>query len=321
MNFDIVEETQSRDVFSVANLIYNPEALENLQTLAEVLCSQTGMVPEHLRESKGDMMAVIMQAGRWGLDPLMVAQSTFCLNGIIGYEAKLMQAIVKANGGLWFSGEHYGAWEKIVGNTKTTKATKKGKYGDYEAEKTVAAWLPEDEMGVGYIITGHFPDGRTEELDVPLITCKPRHSTNWIYDPQQQIHYAAVKRFVRRFAPELAIGVRDYDDVMCSNKEKEINPPQKTTQKPKKKIKTKAIPFIKSDENDLSNPIIINESANDVDNGRYQKIHKRVMEITNEMEYKQAVMACKEAKDNLSIEQIETLRDLLKGKKLEFSDD
>ena len=309
MDFDIVEEKQSRDVFSVANLIYNPEALENLQLLAEVLCSQTGMVPEHLRESKGDMMAVIMQAGRWGLDPLMVAQSTFVINGTIGYEAKLMQAIVKANGGLWFSGEHYGEWNKIVGNTLTQKVTKKGKYGDFQAEKEVAAWLPEDENGLGYIITGHFPDGRTQELDVPLITCKPRHSTNWIYDPQQQIHYASVKRFVRRFAPELAIGVRDYDDVMSSNTEKEVNPPKKPLKKANKKDRKNVIPHIKHHDDETVEPIV-------VDNVEYQKIYERVMDITNEMDYESAIMACKEAKNDLSLEEIEELRDMLRSKKL-----
>ena len=317
MDFDIVEETQSRDVFSVANLVYNPEALENLQTLAEVLCSQTGMVPEHLRESKGDMMAVIMQAGRWGLDPLMVAQSTFCLNGVIGYEAKLMQAIVKANGGLWFSGEHYGAWEKIVGNTLTQKVTKKGKYGDYDVDKVLAAWLPEDEINLGYVITGHFPDGRIQELDVPLITCKPRHSTNWVYDPQQQIHYAAVKRFVRRYAPELAIGVRDYDDVMSSNKEKEINPPKKPPQKPEKKIKKSALKHIKVSPDEFVNSDSVDESAN----AKYEKIYKRVMDITNQMEYEEAVMACKEAKDDMTPEEIDALRGVLLEKRLFITDE
>lgn len=219
----ILNDHQGRDAFSVANLIYNPEAYAALERMAEMLCAQSGMVPEHLRENKGDMMAIIMQAGRWGLDPLMVAQCTFSVNGIIGYEAKLMQAIVKSTGGLWFTGEYYGPWEKIIGKTRTTQVTKKGKYGNYQVNQEVINWSSEDELGVGYIITGHFPDGRTEEMDIPLITCKPRHSTNWVYDTRQQIHYTGVKRFVRRFAPDLAIGVRDYDDAMSST-EKEINP-------------------------------------------------------------------------------------------------
>ena len=305
MDIELIKEDQTRDVFSVANLIFNPDAMQNLELLAEMLCSQSGMVPEHLREKKGDMMAVIMQAGRWGLDPLMVAQSTFCINGIIGYEAKLMQAIVKANGGLWFSGEYYGPWEKIVGNTLTTKATKKGKYGDYETHKEIASWLPEDEVGVGYIISGHFPDGRIEELDVPLITCKPRHSTNWIYDPHQQIHYAAVKRFVRRYAPELALGVKDYDDVMASNKEKEINPKPSPHVKKGKKIKYNNINLASDDEAQL----------------QYDEIYARVMAITTELEYEKAVLECKKAKDDLTLEEIEQLRDVLKCKKMEINDD
>ena len=171
-------------------------------------------------------MAIIMQSARWNLDVLMVAQSTFCVNGIIGYEAKLIQAIVKSNGNIRFTGEYYGDWSKIEGNTKTQFSTKKGKYGDYNTETELPNWTHKDELNVGYRIMGHFPDGTSEELDVPLVTCKPRHSTNWTLNPKQQIHYTGVKRWVRQFAPHLAAGVKDYDDVVATT-EKEINPKPK----------------------------------------------------------------------------------------------
>ena len=233
----IYDDEQARNAFSIANLLYNPEAFAALQSIADMFCSQSGVVPEHLQKNKGDMMAIIMQAGRWGLDPLMVAQCTFSVNGVIGYEAKLMQAIVKSNGNLWFNGEYYGPWEKIIGNTRLVKVTKKGKYGDYQVDQEIMNWTQADEKGVGYIIRGHFPCGRVEEMDIPLISCKPRHSTNWVYDPRQQIHYTGVKRFVRRFAPHLAVGVKDYDDVMAST-EKEINPTPKAETSKKSVLST-----------------------------------------------------------------------------------
>ena len=222
LNTHLLSNNDAQHALSIANLIYNPEAYQRLEYMAELLCSQSGMVPEHLREKKGDMMAIIMQATRWDLDPVMVAQSTFVINGTIGYEAKLIQSVAKSNGGISFTGEYYGNWENIVGNTRLTNVTKKGKFGNYQASVEVPNWTNSDEHGVGYVIKGHFPDDTIIELDVPLVTCKPRHSTNWTFNPKQQIHYTGVKRWVRQFTPHLAIGVKDYDDLYAAN-EKEVN--------------------------------------------------------------------------------------------------
>lgn len=229
-DIQLLSENDAQQALTIANLICNPAMYQRLEEMADMLCAQSGMVPEHLRDKKGDMMAIIMQSARWNLDVLMVAQCTFVVNGMIGYEAKLIQSIAKSSGGIVFTGTYYGDWNKIVGNTQFKTVTKKGKYGNYNVSVEMPNWQPSDEHDVGYMIKGHWPNGDEMTLDVPLVTCKPRHSTNWTFNPKQQIHYTGVKRWVRQFSPHLAIGVRDYDD-LAAIKEKEVNPrPQKKTQ-------------------------------------------------------------------------------------------
>ena len=232
-DMQLLSDNDAQQALTIANLIYNPEMYQRLEQMAELLCAKSGMVPEHLREKIGDMMAIIIQSSRWNLDPLMVAQCTFVLNGVIGYEAKLIQSIAKSNGGIVFTGEYYGDWDNIVGNTQFKTVTKQGKYGNYNTSIEIPNWQPIDEKDVGYVITGHWPNGDKMSLDIPLVTCKPRHSTNWTHNPKQQIHYTGVKRWVRQFVPHLAIGVKDYDDLSSFN-EKEVNsrPNAKTTSSP-----------------------------------------------------------------------------------------
>lgn len=228
-NDTMYSAVESRDAFTLANLVFKPEAMAQLQELARVLANDSGIVPEHFNKKPGDVLAIIMQAGRWGLEPITVLQSTFVLQGKIGYEAKIIQSVASANGGIVFESEYYGDWRKVCGKFKKIKKTKQGKHGSYQIELDVPDWTPNDEIGVGIRLKGTSPDGRVVTMDVDLNTCYPRHSTNWTYDPQTQIHYTAVKRWVRRYAPHLGAGIRDYDDMKTANdqrQEKVINPTQ-----------------------------------------------------------------------------------------------
>lgn len=234
----IFDDQKGREAFTMANLVFNPQAMQAVNNLACMLADNSGMVPTHFSGKPGDLMGVIMQAGRWGMDPIAVAQSTFVLQGKIGYEAKLMQAVAKANGGIDFDPEYYGDWSRIQGNIKKQKKQLQGKNGPYTKDVDSQGWTHEEEKAVGIRLSGAFPDGRTKVIDIPLCTCYPRNSTNWIFDPQQQIYYTAVKRWVRRFAPHLGLGIQDYDDIAARNgdaQEREINPTRKASSQQVKK--------------------------------------------------------------------------------------
>lgn len=266
----IFDEQEGRQAFTMANLVFNPSAMQAVNQLANMLADNSGMVPEHFRGKPGDLMGVIMQAGRWGMDPIAVAQSTFVLSGKIGYEAKLMQAVARANGGIDFEPEYYGDWSKIQGNIKKEKKQRKGSGGStYMADVDAQGWTAVDEKQVGIKLVGTFPDGKVKTIDVPLCTCFPRNSTNWIYDPQQQIYYTAVKRWVRRFAPHLGLGIQDYDDLAARQSEpteREINPiPEKVKAQVKKPVEPQDIDDILNGDDAPMQSAQFEQEVSDVD--------------------------------------------------------
>lgn len=229
----IFTEKEGRNAFTLPNLMFNPQSMEVLNQYATML-SSGGLVPEHFQGKPGDLMAVIIQAERWGIDHIAVAQSSFVLSGKLGYEAKLLQSVAKSLGGIEFSGKYYGNWDNIVGNTKDTKVKRYNRKSnppkEYFVDATIPNWTKEDEAETGVILTATYPCGKTKQIDVKLNSCHPRNSTNWTYDPEQQIHYTAIKRFLRRHEPHLQAGIRDYDDIMArENKEVEVNNAPKKT--------------------------------------------------------------------------------------------
>jgi 3-hydroxymyristoyl/3-hydroxydecanoyl-(acyl carrier protein) dehydratase len=53
-------------------------------------------VPAHLAGKPADCLAVTMQA-QWGMNPFAVAQKTHVVNGTLGYEAQLVNAVVSSS--------------------------------------------------------------------------------------------------------------------------------------------------------------------------------------------------------------------------------
>lgn len=42
-------------------------------------------------------MAIVMQAMQWGMNPYAVAQKTHTVNGVLGYEAQLVNAVIASS--------------------------------------------------------------------------------------------------------------------------------------------------------------------------------------------------------------------------------
>lgn len=305
---------ESRDAFTLANLVFKPDAMAQLQELARVLANDSGIVPEHFNKKPGDVLAIIMQAGRWGLEPITVLQSTFVLQGKIGYEAKIIQSVASANGGVVFESEYYGDWRKICGKFKKIKKTKQGKHGSYQVDIDVADWSTADESGVGIRLKGIFPDGRVVTMDVDLNTCYPRHSTNWTYDPQTQIHYTAVKRWVRRYAPHLGAGIRDYDDMKTAadgpREEKVINP----TQEPIRKESNNSAP---NDIDDMLN----SEGEAPKPTTQFEDITNMIKEVDTPSGFENVRDTCKVVVDSgeLSEHEVAQIRTMLDTKRAQIN--
>lgn len=161
------------------------EHIEVSMKLAEVMVTGKVMIPKHLQESKGDCLAVIMQATQWRMNPFVVAQKTFLINGKLGYEAQLVSAVINTNAPIndRIQYEYIGDWDKFtLGGSK-------------------------DEKGLAVRAFAELKSGKIVDKTVYLSTVTTRNSTNWKTDPQQQLGYQAAVRLARQHFPEVLLGV------------------------------------------------------------------------------------------------------------------
>ena len=203
-NTNIIAAEQTPNTISASNAVFNVQALGQLTAFAELMAQSAVTVPKHLAGKPADCMAIVMQAMQWGMNPYAVAQKTHLVNGVLGYEAQLVNAVISSSSAIVgrFYYEYGGDWEKIAGK-------KDGR----------------DELGlfirVGAVLRGENDITWGENIYLADITT--RNSPLWKTAPKQQIAYLAVKYWARLYCPEVILGVYSPDEVEPRT-EKEINP-------------------------------------------------------------------------------------------------
>ncbi|MGC4732758.1 RecT family recombinase [Providencia hangzhouensis] len=185
---------QQTSVMNNMSLLFNPEAMNCVIRIADLMASGTATVPKHLQGKPADCLAITMQASRWGMDPFVVGQKTHLINGTLGYEAQLVNAVITSSNVVTgrFHYEYGGDWEKIVGKKENR-----------------------DESGL-YIRVGAVLRGETEITygePVYLADVQVRNSPLWKTMPKQQIAYLAVKYWSRLYCPEVIMGVYTPDEL------------------------------------------------------------------------------------------------------------
>lgn len=210
-NVAVIEHNEP-STMNNTSLLLNIDVMDRMMKLAEVMSQGVATVPKHLQGRPSDCLAIIMQAARWGMDPFVVGQKTHLVNGALGYEAQLYNALITSSKVVHgrFKYEYGGDWEKVVGK-------KDGR----------------DESGlfvrVGAVLRGEVDITWGEPVYLADITT--RNSPLWKTAPKQQIAYLAVKYWARAYCPEVTMGIYDKDDLE-QRAEKEINPvPQRVNLK------------------------------------------------------------------------------------------
>lgn len=195
---------------STSALILDPNSFDKVMAFADMMAKGSATVPRHLQGNAADCAAVTIQAMQWQMNPFAVAQKTHLTQGgTLGYEAQLVNAVVIARAPIETRPEFtfIGDWDKILGRVEERKSDKGGKY-------YVAGWKPSDEIGLGVIcsclIRG---EAVPREIKVMMTQAYPRFSTQWATDPQQQITYLAVRKWARRYAPDVILGVYTNDEL------------------------------------------------------------------------------------------------------------
>lgn len=180
----------------VGEMIFDDRKFERMNQLAVMMASGKCAIPRHLQGNPGDCFAIIAQAAQWKMNPFVVAQKTHVVNGALGYEAQLINAVVTSMNVISdrFRYEYCGNWD--------------------EYRKT--GFSKNSEMGCG-VNVGATLRGETEVRWLPMPLCmeqvKTRNSPLWATNPMQQLAYLAVKYWTRLYAPDAILGVYSVDEL------------------------------------------------------------------------------------------------------------
>ncbi len=160
--------------------MFMPSNMGEAMELAKLMAA-SNFVPEHLRRKAGDCLAVVMQAGRWAMDPFAVGNKTYFVNNRMAYESQLVNAVINSSGVL--EGRLQPEW---TGEGNDLVCTVSGK------------------------IKG---DPQIKTRRVPIKNITTRNSPLWKQDPEQQLAYYASRAWARLYAPEVLLGVYTPDEI------------------------------------------------------------------------------------------------------------
>lgn len=178
---------------STTAMIHDEAMLAKMLGFAELMATSRITIPKHLQGSPGDCLAITMQAMQWGMNPFAVAQKTHVVNGMLGYEAQLVAAVINTKAPITdrINYEWFGDWSKVNGKT-----------------------CNDDSVGVFVFATFRGED-QPRRLRMSMAQVgNVRNSPNWVNDPRQQAAYLATKKFARLHCPDVILGVYTDDELV-----------------------------------------------------------------------------------------------------------
>ena len=173
--------TDPHDV-STSAMVFDPAIIDGMQRMAVMMSEARVTIPKHLQGSPADCLAVIMMAAQHKINPYVLAQKTFLVSGVIGYEAQLVQSLI-ANSGAIRGRFHY----------------------EYRGEGQGV------ECRVGAVPSGESSVVWGEWLSAASVTTK--NSPLWKTNPKQQLGYLQVKNWARQYVPGAILGVYSVDEL------------------------------------------------------------------------------------------------------------
>lgn len=157
-----------------------PANLRDAMDFAAMMAASTFGVRADFRDQKGACLAVALQAWRWGMDPFAVASKAYKVNDQIAYEAQLVVALVN------------------------TRAPIRG--------RLVPSYQGEGGGRTCIVSAVDAESGEVLEYQTPPLSKIKARSPLWDKDPDQQLFYYAGRAFVRRYYPEVLLGVYTIDE-------------------------------------------------------------------------------------------------------------
>ena len=219
--------SMSTTLMNTTDYLANDDMFSRMTRFSEMMAGGLATVPQHLRGNPADCMAIVMQASQWGMNPFSVAQKTHLVNGVLGYEAQLVNSVINAmaptKDRLHF--EYFGQWENVIGKFKELKSQKGKSY-------LAPNWTYADEQGCGIRVFATLKgEDEPRVLELLLTQAQVRNSTLWASDPKQQLAYLGIKRWSRLYCPDVIMGVYTPDEVVDGVPERDVTPERKVAGK------------------------------------------------------------------------------------------
>lgn len=179
------------NVNNTSAMVLNGDSMDKMLKFSQMMATSKITIPKHLQGNAGDCFAIVMQAMQWGMNPFAVAQKTHLVNGVLGYEAQLVNAVINSRAPITtrLNYEWFGDWSKVNGKA-------------------------DNSTDVGVIVSAVMK-GEIEprELSISMAQVgKVRNSPLWESDPRQQLAYLATKRWSRLYCPDVILGVYTADE-------------------------------------------------------------------------------------------------------------
>lgn len=184
-----------------------PTNIGEAMQLADIM-AKANLIPEHLRGKPGDCLLIVMQAQRWGMDVVSVAQCTSVVHGKLCYEGKLVAAALYAMGAI--DGRlHYEITGKGQQASIVVTATPRGGRGPQTVRGSVTDWRT------------YGKDRNGNRID-----------NAWDKMPEDMLVYRGTRQWARLYAPEALLGVYTPDEIDGEVIEGTIVDPPRTQRDP-----------------------------------------------------------------------------------------
>lgn len=165
-----------------------PRNISEAMDLANIMAAAS-LMPDHLRGKPGDCLLVVMQAQRWGMDAVSVAQCTSVVHGKLCYEGKLVAAALYAMGAI--DGRlHYDIKGSGQNASIVVTATPRGGNGPQSVAGSVKDWRT------------YAKDKQNNRID-----------NAWDKMPEDMLVYRGTRQWARRYAPDAMLGVYTPDEI------------------------------------------------------------------------------------------------------------
>ena len=179
------------NVNNTSAMVLSGDSMDKMLKFSQMMATSKITIPKHLQGNAGDCFAIVMQAMQWGMNPFAVAQKTHLVNGVLGYEAQLVNAVINSRAPITtrLNYEWFGDWSKVNGKTSNS-----------------------DDVGV---IVSATMKGESEPRTLSVSMAQVgtvRNSPLWVNDPRQQLAYLATKRWSRLYCPDVILGVYTADE-------------------------------------------------------------------------------------------------------------